>query len=651
MEHRLRPAVHAPPDLLGMLGRSGQALAVGLLAVGIAYALSAPEWVTSLVVSGTLVLGCVVAWKVLRAGARQMIWRLRNRLIVAYLFMALIPAVLLGSLGAILAYLASAQMLAYLVTTNLNHRVEELDAAVATVMKVAPAGRREAMNRLGDFYTGAYQGFTLHYRAGGAELRFPNNSPVPAPPDEWPAIRGLVARDGGFFLWARLVRDGAAITASVPVTNEILSGLTTGLGVVELLPGVDIQSEGNGVKVRRGKTKARAPAAPRFGTVPPARYYFDPAVITLAVSQYSNWTEPGVEQSVGLTASSRFSAVLGALFNPGLAQTNELVGVLLRIFVALFIIVELIALAIGISLTRSITAAVHGLYEGTERVMEGDLTHRIRIRGRDQIASLSLSFNRMTENIEHLLQVAAEKERLQADVEIAREVQAQMYPKAVPESPQLELAAACLPARTVSGDFYHYQRLPGDRIAFLLGDVAGKGISAALLMATIQTTCRARLDREIDGPAQMVQELNRQMSQHSAPEKYATLCFAIYDETTRELTYTNAAHLPPILLRQGEVQRFGIDGTIVGSFPRVTFGESRITLQPGDLLVCFTDGVTEPENEYGEQFGEERLIELIERHAERDSADMIQAVSHAVRQWTGSPELQDDLTMMIARAR
>jgi sigma-B regulation protein RsbU (phosphoserine phosphatase) len=649
MELRLRPAHSAAPDLMAMIGRSGKALALGLLLCGIAYTLGAPDWLQALLGAVTFVAGLIVAWKMLRAGARQMIWRLRNRLIVAYVFMALIPVLLLLALGAALAYLTSSQMLAYLVTTNLEHRVEELQKAVDTVMKAPPANRRDAMNRLGDYYSGAYEGFTLHYQAGNIEARFPAATEVPAPPAPWPSIRGLVARDGGYFLWARVVRDNASLTATVPVTNELLDGLSTGLGVVELLPDVEVESDGNSIKIHRGKTKNRAPSGPRAGRMLPATSLTDPAVYTVAFTQYSNWTEPGVAQSVGLAAAAPFSAVLGALYNPGLAQTNVLVGVLTRILIVLFVIVELIALVIGISLTRSITGAVHDLYQGTDRVMEGDLTHRIRIRGRDQIASLSLSFNRMTENIERLLQVAAEKERLQADVEIAREVQAQMYPKAVPESSSLRLAAACLPARTVSGDFYHYQRLSDHRIAFLMGDVSGKGISAALLMATIQTSCRARLDRPLEGPSHMVAELNRQMCQHSAPEKYATLCFAIYDESTRELAYTNAAHLPPILVRNGNVARFSVDGTIVGSFPRVTYGESRVVLEPGDLLVCFTDGVTEPENEYGEQFGEDRLIELVQRHAGSSELDLIQAVSNAVRQWTGSPELQDDLTMLIAR--
>ena len=642
MELRLRPATPAPPDLWRMLGRSGQAFALGGLACGIAYALAAPAGLIQLLLYLTLLAALLVVWKLFRFGVRKLIWRLRNRLVVSYLFMALIPVLLLLVLNGLVAYAFSAQVLAYLVTTNLNHRVEELQAAIDTVMQAPPAARRDAITRLGDYYSGAYEGFTLHYRAGTSELRFPSSTLIAAPPDAWGPARGLVARDGGFYLWARGVRDGASLTASVPITNEILNTLATGLGVVEL----DATTQAGRISVRPSR---RTRNLPRSGTLPPPRFYLDLSVATAATASYVNWTEPGSRHDVSLAAYSRFSSVLGAIFNPELATTNALVETLLRVFAALFLLVELAALVIGISLTRSITGAMHDLYQGTEWVMDGDLSHRIRVRGRDQIASLSHSFNRMTDNVEQLLKVAAEKERLQADVEIAREVQAQMYPKSVPASAHLHLAAACLPARTVSGDFYHYQRLPEGRIAFLLGDVAGKGISAALLMATIQTTCRARLDRPVACPSHMVSEINHQVCQHSAPEKYATLCFAIYDEQTHVLHYTNAAHLPPILLRHGQVQRFNVDGTIVGSFPKVTYDASCIAIEPGDLLVFFTDGVTEPENEYGEQFGDDRLIELIQRNAHRDSSEIIQAVSHAVRQWTGSPELQDDLTLLLAR--
>ena len=161
--------------------------------------------------------------------------------------------------------------------------------------------------------------------------------------------------------------------------------------------------------------------------------------------------------------------------------------------VTVFVLVELVSIVIGVRLTRTITGAVHNLYQGTERIRVGDFSHRIEVRGNDQLAELSQSFNHMTEDLERLVEVAKEKERLQSEIEIAREVQNQLFPKSVPVSKTLELAAACLPARLVSGDYYDYMNLEAPSLALAIGDVAGKGISAALLMATVQSTMRTQL--------------------------------------------------------------------------------------------------------------------------------------------------------------
>ena len=131
--------------------------------------------------------------------------------------------------------------------------------------------------------------------------------------------------------------------------------------------------------------------------------------------------------------------------------------------------------------------------------------------------------------------------------------------------------------------------------------------------------------------------------------KYATFFFALFDEPTRTLTYTNAGHLSPLLFRNGDIIRLDSNGTVVGAFSFANYGESCMTIVPGDLLVCYTDGITEPENAYGEMFGEERLIELVQKHAKRDDREIVQIVLDAVRSWTGEPELQDDMTLLLAR--
>jgi phosphoserine phosphatase RsbU/P len=197
------------------------------------------------------------------------------------------------------------------------------------------------------------------------------------------------------------------------------------------------------------------------------------------------------------------------------------------------------------------------------------------------------------------------------------------------------------------------------KLAIAIGDVAGKGISAALLMATIQAAMRmelrasAELAASMNGlrysTARMVSVLNQQLYATTSPEKYATFFFAIYDQATGLITYTNAGHLQPVLIRDGEPIRLEVSGTVVGAFPFSKYEESKLELRSGDLLVCYTDGISEPENEYGEMFGEERLIELVAKNAAWDDAAIIESVMEAVRQWTGVPELSDDMTLLLAR--
>jgi sigma-B regulation protein RsbU (phosphoserine phosphatase) len=147
----------------------------------------------------------------------------------------------------------------------------------------------------------------------------------------------------------------------------------------------------------------------------------------------------------------------------------------------------------------------------------------------------------------------------------------------------------------------------------------------------------------------MVSILNKQLYATTAPEKYATFYFAIYDETTHALTYTNAGHLSPMLVRDGASQLLDSTGTVVGAFPFARYEEKTVLLEHGDILVAYTDGIVEPENAYGEMFGEDRLQDLVLKHTRADSSEMIARTMEAVAQWTGSSELQDDMTMVVAR--
>ncbi len=587
---------------------------------------------------------------------RKTVWRLRNRLIVTYVFIAVVPIVLIATLAVVGAYVLINQLAAYLVTSELDRRIASLDTAAESIVKSDPADRPAVVHRMMDlFYSEHNPGIEILVREPGKVIRYPENGTLPAPSDAWPDKQGLLVRGRQFYAWSHRKTKTGDVTITAPLTGEFLAALVPNLGVVDFL-----ESRGGApIRVTRG-------SASRMLPLPVNR--FDIEVMAIANMPTAVWERPNHEGHGPIIAvHSRISSVLSTVFDRKTDEAQQIFVMVLIGVAIVFLIVEMIAMLIGITMTRTITGAVHRLYEGTQKVMEGNFSHRIEVTGADQLADLSNSFNRMTENLEKLLVVAKEKERLQSEVEIAREVQSQLYPRVVPQTRKLRLTAVCQPARMCSGDYYDYEVIRDSQVALAIGDVAGKGISAALLMATLQSSLRSQLQSALeiaatagDGPAKgilppfvstshLVSRLNNQLYAYTSPEKYATFCFGVFDEPTGILTYTNAGHLPPLLVREGAAERLDVNGTVVGAFPFAKYDESRLELKSSDLLVWFTDGITEPENEYGEMFGEERLIELIARNSHLSDEQIVEVVLDSVREWTATDELQDDMTILLAR--
>lgn len=644
----------------------------GALALHIALRWAAPGsgWTAVSLLAATF-FGLAAALRVARRAIRTAIWRLRNRLIVAYLFIAVVPVALILLLAAIGAYLLYGQIAVYLVSTELERRVGVLDVPVMGLLTTEPRDRTERLRWMAPYFEQRLPGLQLLVRGDGREWRYPEGSDIVPPPGGWQEARGVVLREGSLYLWRHAVFGGSDALALMPLTREFLAGLVPGLGQVAIVNPERLEAVSGRARRTRPVTGRPRPAGGGLelssdsGRVPPPANWLDIEVAWFTWLPVALWDSPGQSRTTPVVVTSRPSAVLRTLFNPQVDWTQGSGFVIFVVVGSMFLLVELVSLLIGVNITRTITGAVHNLYEGTQRVMRGDFSHRIEVSGKDQLADLSRSFNLMTENLERLLRVEKEKERLQSELEIAREVQNQLYPKQVPVVPGLELTGLCHPARMVSGDYYDYLGLHDGRVALAIGDVAGKGISAALLMATLQSSLRTQLracleaaaaasasgERGSDSipTARIVSQLNQQLYAFTSPEKFATFYFAVYDSATGMLTYTNAGHPPPVLLRDGDVLRLETNGMVVGAFPFAEYGESRIRLEPGDLLVCFTDGITEPENEYGEMFGEQRLIEVVQRNAGRAPADLIATVIAAVAQWTRSPELPDDMTLLVAR--
>jgi phosphoserine phosphatase RsbU/P len=301
-------------------------------------------------------------------------------------------------------------------------------------------------------------------------------------------------------------------------------------------------------------------------------------------------------------------------------------------------------------LTRRITSAVADLYEATRYVRRGDFSRRVRVQKRDQLGILGESFNDMTASIGELIEEQRKRQRLENEISIAREVQGQLFPQAIPQVEGIELAAICRAARTVSGDYYDFIRLGPNRMGIAVADISGKGISAALLMASLQAALRSQalLDPNC-GTAELVTRLNRHLFHNTSDDRYATFFYAIVDSSTRTLEYTNAGHCAPIFVSDGKVSFLDVGGTVVGLFDEVKYESARIAAPPNSLLVVFSDGLTEPENVYGEEFGTQRLADEVLRQRDASPQRIAESLIDSADQWAGTPEQADDMTVVVAR--
>jgi serine phosphatase RsbU (regulator of sigma subunit) len=237
------------------------------------------------------------------------------------------------------------------------------------------------------------------------------------------------------------------------------------------------------------------------------------------------------------------------------------------------------------------------------------------------------------------------------EIEIARQVQARLFPQTLPEARTLEYAGLCLQARQVGGDYYDFLNLGQDRLGLVIGDIAGKGIAAALLMANLQANLRSQCATALAEPERFLRSVNQLFFANTIESAYATLFFAEYDDRARTLRFANCGHLHGLLLRgDGTVDRLGSTGTVLGLFEdwECSIGERR--LEPGDLFALYTDGVTEAFDDRGEEFGEARLLESLERRRKQPTRALLDDIVADVRKWSPH-EQNDDITLIVARCR
>jgi serine phosphatase RsbU (regulator of sigma subunit) len=302
-----------------------------------------------------------------------------------------------------------------------------------------------------------------------------------------------------------------------------------------------------------------------------------------------------------------------------------------------------------IPISHRMTQHLVTLTSGVRQLAGGDFSTRVLVRSKDEFGTLAGAFNQMAEDLEHHEAAAVEQERLRRELELSRLIQTEMLPRGSLRSGPAEISGVSIPAREVGGDFFNYFVLPDGRLALLVGDVSGKGVSAALLMANIQATLRARLPHETN-LAELADHLDRELDQNTPGSVYLTLFIGILETDGRLLRYVNAGHNPQFVLRAGGgIAPLGSTGMPIALYAGHGYKEARTELLAGDLLFFYTDGLVETENEQKEMFGSERLQALLEQERSQDIDAILHHVEQTITQFRGAAEPFDDATMMALR--
>jgi len=316
---------------------------------------------------------------------------------------------------------------------------------------------------------------------------------------------------------------------------------------------------------------------------------------------------------------------------------------------ALGVGLAILALLGILPLSRRMTRHLDTLTEGVARLGRGDLDVRVPVPRSVEFARLAETFNRMAGDLKRNQQELVAQERLRKELEIGRRIQMELLPQAPLRASFAEIGGLSVPAREVGGDFFNYFPLGEAKVAVLLGDISGKGVPAALLMASVQATLRARLALEPD-LARLVDALDREMDSAVPLSNYVTLFLAVLEGKTGALRYVNAGHNTQFVTRSdGAVERLASSGRPPGLYPGGGYVEETVSLGDGDALFLFTDGIVEAEDESGEPFGMERLEALLGVHRSEDLDGLLGTAHEAVRTHRGPHEAADDATMLALR--
>ncbi|MBP1706499.1 MAG: Stage sporulation family protein [Chloroflexi bacterium] len=325
-------------------------------------------------------------------------------------------------------------------------------------------------------------------------------------------------------------------------------------------------------------------------------------------------------------------------------------------FIVLFVVVLLAVSWMVFMLSRMITNPIRALAKGSQVIGRGDLDYKVEIHTRDELEGLANSFNQMSTDLKkytaELRRTTAEKERVEKELEIARGIQQSFLPEAPPAIEGVDLAALNLPAKEVGGDFYDFIPVGSQKWGLVIADVSGKGVPAALFMALSRTLVRANVSDSVT-VSEAIRKTNSLIAENDRSNMFVTLFYGVLDPVKMTLTYVSAGHNPPFMLRKGgnDIIMLKARGVALGVVPDIGLEEKEIKLDTGDIVVLYTDGVTEAINGREEQFGQDRVITITEKSRNWTAAEIMRQIKDRVLEFShGQPQF-DDITLMVLKIK
>jgi sigma-B regulation protein RsbU (phosphoserine phosphatase) len=616
---------------------------------------------------GLIISVSVFVWRLFVQIKRRLLWRVRRKLILSYIFIGVIPSLLILVFFLFAGSLVFMNVSAYLFRDGYETMMESarLSAqAAATEIGRDPASAVTTIQRVHRIRAKAYPAISIAYLAPdgrrdtvGPWQRLPAPDRIPAwvRDDVFAGSLGVPVKDsaGEEDLVVRAVvkvgtgGSGGAVVVDIPLDEQAMHRLheSTGVRLENVFDSRTVststaRASGTSGRSSRSVLFERSLAQIDVWDWQTGEKHLDTVALTYRLRELYNHL-----------SSAQSLLVSGMRLSDALLLVLVLIGVM-------FLIIEAVALIMGLALARSITSSVHELFMGTERVRQGDFTHRINIESKDQLGELAASFNQMTGSIENLLQTAAEKKRLEEELRIARQIQMSLLPRGPLDFPGISVTALCVPAREVGGDYYDFFHVGDRRLGVLIADVSGKGTSAALYMAELKGLMLS-LSQIYQSPRQLLLEVNRIISDNLDSRSFITMTYAVIDLNAGVMTFARAGHTPLMYLRADGKQDAQVlipNGLVVGlripgAHQKFTdlLEETTVSLHKGDVLAFYTDGITEAMTHEGDLFGDARLGRLITEHGHLETGDLRERILREIEAFVGTADQHDDMTMILMK--